>query len=363
MTQDEKIAFEEQARILLNEIVTDALSRDSKVFILTDTNTQQWCYPVFAEKIDGLTAHMIPITIPSGEINKTLESVSYIWKQLTTHQAGRDAVLINLGGGMISDIGGFAASCFKRGIRTIHIPTSLLSMIDASIGGKTAIDFMWYKNLIGTFYPAESILIFPEFLNSLPLPQIRSGLGEIIKYSLISDPDLLTFLPPKQHIAAITTDLLRACIHVKQQITLQDPKEKGLRKVLNFGHTAGHAIESYFLEEADAVTHGEAVAAGVLVALWLSVTVVGLSKEILKDYQDLYLQYFVPLEFASESIPDIVERMRHDKKNLGEETRFVLLRSPGQPVIDQTINPTLIEQALHYYLSIKYRYHGDTKNQ
>lgn len=314
--------------------------------VLTDSNTRQLCLPVFQNLIAGHAHALHHITIPAGEANKNLGQLSSIWQGLTLAGAGRDALLICLGGGMVTDIGGFAASTYKRGIDVVHIPTTLLAMVDAAIGGKTGIDFQHYKNHVGTFYLPEKVLIFSKFLNTLPDRQIKAGFAEVAKYALISGQPLPVF--PHSSQSEQWLDIIRASASSKMEIVGKDPNEKGLRKVLNFGHTVGHAIESYALAQGFDLLHGEAVAAGMLSEIWLSLQITQPARNILTNYIALYSQLFDKLPFGPESIDDLVLRMRHDKKNSGSQFMFVLLGSDGKAVWDVPVDEPLVRKSLEF---------------
>lgn len=351
MNPKEKIFFDPHATVYLQEVIQQFIAANRKIFLLTDANTEIHCIPLFRKIAGNHFGQIIHITIPAGESHKNLENITLIWQKLTEGDAGRDAMLINLGGGVVTDMGGFAASCFKRGIATIHIPTTLLAMVDAAIGGKTGIDFNYLKNHIGSFYQAEGVLIIPEFLSSLPLYELKSGLGEILKYSLISQPDLLKKIPSPENIRQIPHALIEQCAAAKRAITLADPTETGLRKVLNFGHTIGHALESFALENGQTLLHGEAVAAGMIAELWISTKECGLSETVLKHYQTIYNSYFDPFLFSIQEIPAIIKRMYHDKKNAGKSIRFVLLKEAGKAIYDIEVDEETIIQSLNFYLA------------
>lgn len=306
------INYAEDAALWLQQTMEARKFAGGAIVVLADTNTSQLCLPVFQNLIARQTQALSYITIPAGEANKNLEQLSQIWRGLTRAGAGRDALLICLGGGMITDIGGFAASTYKRGIKVVHIPTTLLAMVDAAIGGKTGIDFQHFKNHIGTFYQPEMVLIFSEFLNTLPERQIKAGFAEVVKYALISGQPLPVF--PQSSQSEQWLDIIRASANSKLEIVEKDPTEKGLRKVLNFGHTVGHALESYALAQGLDLLHGEAVAAGMLSEIWLSLQITQPARIALTNYLDLYSRLFEKLPFGPESIDDLVMRMRHDKK-------------------------------------------------
>ncbi|MBK7957891.1 MAG: 3-dehydroquinate synthase [Bacteroidetes bacterium] len=245
----------------------------SKILVLVDEHIEANCLPLLFSK-DSLI-HFELIKIPSGEEHKTLDTCQLIWDQFNQHHVDRNAVLINLGGGVICDMGGFAASTYKRGIDFINIPTTILAMVDASYGGKTGINFNGIKNNIGVFKNAIETIIHPVFLQTLPFRELRSGWAEIIKHGLIADRDYFARIEPITELTKITeaawTEIIRTSIQIKSSIVDQDPEEKGIRKILNFGHTIGHAIESASLKTDQPLLHGEAIAIGMLLEIELSV--------------------------------------------------------------------------------------------
>ena len=335
----------------LRNVLVECEKNKQKIVFLSDTHTNKYCVPVLMEMLEQSASNFHQIIIPAGEAHKTLDSVANIWQQLTAIGAGRDAFLINLGGGMVTDIGGFAASCFKRGIRTIHIPTSLLAMVDAAIGGKTGIDFQYFKNHIGTFYPSEMVLIFNEFLSTLPERELLSGFAEVLKYGFISDKQLLD-ADPQQFTTSPALTLIRQCVDIKKAITTLDPTEKAQRKILNFGHTIGHALESYALENEISLLHGEAIAAGMLAELYLSHRLLQLPLQVAENLSTTYKKFYKPYKFSENDITNLIERMFQDKKNNSNKLLFVLITSIGQAVYDQEVSIDLVRESLHYYLYI-----------
>ena len=324
----------------MQKIISDA----SKVFILTDENVFPFWLPEVAHWLHCDAA--IEIVIKPGEQHKNLQTVQRIWKTLMKHHADRNALLVNLSGGVITDLGGFAASTYKRGIKFINIPTTLLAMVDAAIGGKTGIDFGGGKNQIGTFAEAEVVIIDPVFLETLPERELLSGMAEMIKYGFVADANLLNINLEnyQQHITR--------CGEIKRSIVAQDPTEKDLRKILNFGHTIGHAIESHCLTTDYPLLHGEAVALGMLGALWLSVKQCGLDEKVLQDYvkQLPMLLSESELNLTETDVEPILGYLALDKKNRGEKPQFVLLEVVGKPVRDVEVEPSLIKQAWEYTL-------------
>ena len=330
----------------MNVKLKQIFDKTSKVFILTDENVAPFWLPEVEYWLNCKNA--VEIVIKAGERHKNLQTVQRIWKTLMKHHADRNALLINLGGGVVTDLGGFAASTYKRGIKFVNVPTTLLAMVDAAIGGKTGIDFGGSKNQIGTFTEAEEVIIDPVFLETLPQREICSGLAEMLKYGFIVDSNLLN-VNLENYQQYITH-----CGEIKREIVMQDPTEKGLRKVLNFGHTLGHAIESHCLTTDYPLLHGEAVALGMLGALWLSVRQCGLDEKVLQDFESQLpmLLSEVEISLSESDIEPILGYLVHDKKNKGEKPQFVLLEAVGKPVWDVEIEPNLVEESLQYIINI-----------
>ena len=320
------------------------LSKASQVFILTDENVAPFWLPETEYWLGCENA--VEIVIKSGEKYKTLQTVQRIWKTLMRHHADRNALLVNLGGGVITDLGGFAASTYKRGIRFINIPTTLLGMVDAAIGGKTGIDFGGGKNQIGTFAEPIVVITDPVYLETLDDREIRSGLAEMLKYGFIADSELL-HADVENYVTYI-----KRCGEIKREIVAKDPTEKGLRKILNFGHTLGHAIESHCLTTDFPLLHGEAVALGMMAALCISVKQCDLDASVLKNFENQLpmLLSECPIQLSEADIEPIMEYLVFDKKNKGEKPQFVLLESVGKPVWDVEVEPVLVSEALSYLL-------------
>lgn len=318
----------------------------SQLAVLTDEHSRQHCLPKIKEV---LPEPFTFIEIKSGEENKNLKSCSYIWQALTEAGFDRKGLLINLGGGVLTDMGGFCAATFKRGIRFINIPTTLLSQVDASAGGKLGIDFMGFKNHIGLFQDAEAVLIDADFLNTLPLQELRSGYGEVVKHALIADATHWEALQKRDWQQQDWQQIISHSITIKQEITTADPKEKGLRKVLNFGHTIGHAIESYFLEKGPKLLHGEAVAIGMLAEAYLSHLKTGLSARELEDCSSYICRVFPAVEIPEHAFGEIIHLTLQDKKNEKGTILCTLLRCIGEAVYDIAISRQEIEEALTWY--------------
>lgn len=329
----------------MSEKLKNTISEASQVFILTDENVAPFWLPEVAHWLHCDSA--VDIVIMAGEQHKNLQTVQRIWKTLLKHHADRNALLVNLGGGTITDLGGFAASTYKRGIKFINIPTTLLGMIDAAIGGKTGIDFGGGKNQIGTFAEAEEVLVDPVFLSTLPRREVLSGMAEMLKYGFIADDNLLNVNSEnyQQHIAR--------CGEIKREIVEKDPFEKGLRKILNFGHTLGHAMESYCLTTDFPMLHGEAVALGMEAALWISVCQCGLDEKVLKDYEKQLplLLSEAEMSLKGDDVDAIMDYLVYDKKNRGEYPQFVLLEAVGKPVWDVEVGLESVRESLQYVLN------------
>lgn len=319
--------------------LTDLISSHTKTFLLLDENTEKHCLQCL-NVIDS--QDVIKIVVPSGEQHKTIETVQYIWSKLIENHADRKSLLINIGGGMVSDIGGFAATCYQRGIDFINVPTTLLGMIDAAVGGKTGIDFQGLKNQIGLFSQPLAVVVLFGFLNTLPQRELLSGLAEIIKYGFIVDKYFLEAKLP------INPDFIEKAIAVKDGITRSDTTEKGLRKILNFGHTIGHALETYLIDNQKEMRHGEGVAMGMVSALYLSEKYRGLNPEITSFYKDLYAKNFNRFDLNGIPVNALMEIMLHDKKNEGGDIRFVLIEDYGKPVYDVVIKPEDIVDSIKY---------------
>ena len=329
----------------MNERLSTIIAEASKVFILTDENVASFWLPEAAHWLHCEAA--VDIVVKAGEQHKNLQTVQRIWKTLMKHHADRNALMISLGGGTITDLGGFAASTYKRGIKFINVPTTLLAMVDAAIGGTTGIDFGGSKNQIGTFAEAEEVIIDPVFLETLPERELFSGMAEMLKYGFIADAKLLEI-----NLENYQQFIVR-CGEIKREIVAQDPTEKGLRKILNFGHTLGHAIESHCLTTDYPLLHGEAVALGMLGALWLSVKQLGLDDSVLQNFENQLPVLISEAEISllGSDIEPILSYLVHDKKNKGENPQFVLLEAVGKPIWDVEVEPELVEESLQYTLN------------
>ena len=320
----------------------------SRFFVLTDENTGKHCLPVIRKHIDKLDNFDI-IEINAGEENKNIDFCVGVWKMLIDFSADRQSLLINLGGGVISDLGGFAASTYKRGIDFVHVPTTLLSQVDASVGGKTGIDLDNIKNIIGTFTQPKAVFIEHSFLQTLPERQILSGLAEMLKHGLIFDSDYWNKLKVSD-LHRPSAELVYHSVEIKNKVVIEDPHEKGIRKSLNFGHTIGHAVETYSLMNDDnPLTHGEAIAIGMICEAKLSQMKVGLSdgdlKEITGVIGDLYPAYGI----KESCYRELYSIMQKDKKNQSGKINCTLLTNIGQCRIDNICTENELYEGLRYY--------------
>jgi 3-dehydroquinate synthase len=323
----------------------------SSLFILVDEHTKNKCLPFFLTKVSPKFDFKI-ITIPAGENHKNLETCITVWQQLNDLQADRKSVLINIGGGMLTDLGGFVAATYKRGIRFINVSTSLLGMVDASVGGKTGIDFNNLKNHIGLFANPEMVLIDSNFLKTLPKRELVSGMAEIIKYGLSYDASLWDSIKTNKDL---NEDILKKWIYrsieIKSEVVLKDPKEENLRKILNFGHTIGHAIESYFLDSSikKTLTHGEAIAVGLITECYISSKLFQFPEKELSILKKYIITLFGKINFNQNDYYSILEFMKHDKKNSNGIVQFVLLENISVYKLNCEVDNSLIIEALDYY--------------
>lgn len=320
----------------LHEIIE---SVTGKVFLLCDENTYFHCYE---QLIQNLKVRIYPIVIKPGENEKNLQTCTYIWNILTTENADKQALLINLGGGVITDIGGFVAATYKRGIKYINVPTSLLAMVDAASGGKTGVNFNHLKNMIGVIYPPKLVVIHEPFLKTLPPQHLKNGFAEMLKHALLSNEEELNQIINSSHINLyLTTDNILNSLSIKEKIVAQDPNENGLRKVLNLGHTIGHAIESVAMQIGVNILHGEAVAVGLIVMIKLSVSKMNFDPiKAQKITHYIYSNYSVP-NWLLEQKSILLKATLQDKKNSHNQIKMVLLKDVGHPVYD--INCTIDE--------------------
>jgi 3-dehydroquinate synthase len=321
----------------------------SKIFFLVDELTEKHCLPILIESLEIADYDIIEVS--SGEENKNIDFCIGIWRMLIDFGADRNSLLINVGGGVITDMGGFAASTFKRGIDFVQVPTTLLSQVDASVGGKTGIDMDHLKNIIGTFTQPQAVFIDTIFLKTLPQRQLVSGFAEMLKHGLIADRDYF-YLLKEASPEAIDAELIRHSISIKNAVVLQDPEEKGLRKILNFGHTVGHAVESFSLQEGrNPLLHGEAIAIGMICEAFLSTQKTGLPADELTEIVATFKHFYGKYTIKEASIPAILEVMKSDKKNTSGKINCSLLTQIGQCTIDSFCTEEELCESLIFYLN------------
>lgn len=344
-SQTYEVHIGELAQAALNQHI--AKNSYSKIVVLVDENTKKYCLPLFKKMIKFPIDSIFEIE--SGEENKHIHTCLQVWEHLSNFDADRKSLLINLGGGVLTDLGGFVASTFKRGIDFINIPTTLLSMVDASIGGKTGVDLGTLKNQIGVINQPQMVLVFPQFLKTLDPRQLKSGYAEMLKHGLIRDSDYWMALREEGKFSEASS--IQRSIAIKNDVVLVDPNEKGLRKILNFGHTLGHAIESYCLDNPNKKTllHGEAIAIGMILEGYLSHELKGLPKLSLEEIKETFLTYFEKVEFDRDDIDAVLKLLKYDKKNSHGDINFVLLQSIGDAVTDVKIPDHLFHKAFEYY--------------
>ncbi len=347
ITSSYAVHFNEKAYKALNSHLEKA--GYSKIFILVDENTHEHCLPDFMMNLSG-TYDIEIIEIEEGEVNKNIATCTQVWEVLSELDADRKSLMINLGGGVVTDLGGFVASTFKRGIDFINVPTSLLAMVDASVGGKTGVDLGKLKNQIGVINQPQMVLVITAFLNTLNERQLNSGFAEMLKHGLIQDRNYWSHL--KQIIGYDNLDHdIYSSVLLKNAVVLQDPTEQNLRKILNFGHTLGHAIESFFLESKQhpLLLHGEAIAIGMILEGYLSYQLAGLSLADLEAIKSTFLKRYAKIDFDKVDLSEILSLLKFDKKNSHGNINFVLLKSIGEPVIDIKVSEDLLMDAFAYY--------------
>ena len=333
----------------LGQSLTQAIDevKHDLLFVLCDETTERLCLPVISDFECMRGAQLI--TIPATDTHKTLESLSHVWSELQRMGATRHSLMVNLGGGMVTDLGGFAASTFKRGIPYINIPTTLLSMVDASVGGKTGINFGGLKNEIGVFNNARSVILDTTFLRTMDHENICSGYAEMLKHGLINNEKMwaeLITLNVEQ--LTLNAQMIADNVAVKQRIVTEDPTEQGIRKALNLGHTAGHAFESLALER-QPVLHGYAVAWGMIVELYLCCVKTNFPQDKMRQTVAFIKENYGRMAITCDDYPHLIELMHHDKKNQGNSINFTLLGGIGDIRINQTATEEEIKDALDFY--------------
>lgn len=333
--------------------------RGTQWIILVDENTRHHCLPYLFRELPLPESTEI-ITIAAGEGSKTMENATHIWIELNRIRADRNSILVCLGGGVVTDLGGFSAALYHRGMKVIHIPTSLIAQVDAALGGKTAVNLGYLKNQTGVYYNPAYLFINPVFLQTLPESEIISGIAELVKNLLLGNPEKWKKIR-NLSLTSIKSDLLTQqgwnkwaipAIRYKTKVIKSDFKETGIRKSLNFGHTIGHALESLYLSaDRKPLTHGEAVAAGLVCASWLSYKKCGLTLIDLQDITKFIRRLFRPVLFDSASVNEILGFIKSDKKSVNKESRFTLLACPGKPVINIPCTEEEIVESLNFYQS------------
>ncbi len=347
--KDYNIVFKDEGYALLNQHIAKA--NYSIIFILVDTNTHEHCLSRFLSNLETESPLEV-IEIDAGEAHKTIETCSGVWAALSELNGDRKSLLINVGGGVVTDLGGFVACTFRRGIDYINVPTSLLAMVDASVGGKTGVDLGTLKNQIGVISNPKLVLVDPWFLGSLPLEQLRSGYAEMLKHGLIADQEYWEEVSQNRYDDLESVgQLIYRSITIKNKVVLEDPREDHVRKTLNFGHTLGHAIESYFMDQPahKQLLHGEAIAIGMILAAFLSKEICGLSDKQLQEITHGIFLFYDSVHFTDEDITDIIDLLKYDKKNSHGQIYFVLLEQIGKPVIDKKVSNELILRAFNFY--------------
>ncbi|MBO7609940.1 MAG: 3-dehydroquinate synthase [Muribaculaceae bacterium] len=328
-------------------IILGAL-QPSSVLVLVDDNTRLHVLPHLKQAIGDATV----ICIPAGEQYKSLETVTKVWNEMIAAGATRQSVMVNLGGGTVTDLGGFVASTFKRGIRFINIPTTILGAVDAGVGGKTGIDFSGFKNEIGVFRNAESVIISSCFFNTLPIEEIKSGFAEMLKHGMLNSHDefsrlIGTDLVKNDWINSL--DIIENSVKTKQSIVTADPMEQGLRRALNLGHTVGHALESLSLKRGKPVTHGHAVACGLVTEAVLSHMTLKFPSEDLHLLATFVRDHYGAINITCKDYPSLLQFMHHDKKSRSGEINCTLLRQCGDFVIDNVVSDNEMQTALDIY--------------
>lgn len=335
----------------LNNYLKD--NRFSKIFIIVDNNTHVHCLPHFMSNLEtDLDCEIIEID--AGEVNKNIDTCVGVWNALSELGADRKSLIINVGGGVVTDLGGFIACTFKRGLKYINVPTSLLAMVDASVGGKTGVDLGALKNQVGVISSGDMVLVDTSFLDTLPQNHLKSGLAEMLKHGLIYDASYWNKFLDLNGLTLNDLDtLIHQSVQIKNTVVTIDPLENGLRKTLNFGHTLGHAIESYFLieEDKEELLHGEAIAIGMIMETYISSELLGFPEGDLESVKSTFLNIFKKILIEPSDYDAIIDLLKYDKKNEHGNINFVLLEKIGVPKIDCLVDNKLIMKAFDYYAS------------
>ena len=342
-----RIIISKQLQTDLAEAIAEC--EHDRIFVLVDETTDKLCWALVKDYLCLKDAQTI--VIGATDRRKNLDTLVHVWESLQQGKATRHSLLINLGGGMVTDLGGFAASTYKRGINFINVPTTLLAMVDASVGGKTGINFGGLKNEIGVFNDAEFVLLDTNWLRTLDEANIRSGYAEMLKHGLIADEtmwaELINFNLAQPNLLQLAS-MLNKSVRIKERIVTEDPHEKGIRKALNLGHTFGHAFESWAMKR-QPVLHGYAVAFGLIAELYLATTQTDFPTERMRQTVNFIRAYYGSLPITCNDYPELIELMHHDKKNRGNEINVTLLGGIGDIRIDQTITEEDIKEALDFF--------------
>ena len=343
----QRIIISKQLQTDLAEAIAEC--EHDRIFVLVDETTNKLCWSLVKDYLCLKDAQTI--VIGATDRRKNLDTLVHVWESLQQGKATRHSLLINLGGGMVTDLGGFAASTYKRGINFINVPTTLLAMVDASVGGKTGINFGGLKNEIGIFNDAEFVLLDTNWLQTLDEENIRSGYAEMLKHGLIADEtmwaELINFNLAQPNLRQLAS-MLNKSVRIKERIVAEDPHEKGIRKALNLGHTFGHAFESWAMKR-QPVLHGYAVAFGLIAELYLATTQTDFPTERMRQTVNFIRAYYGSLPITCNDYPELIELMHHDKKNRGNEINVTLLGGIGDIRIDQTITEEDIKEALDFF--------------
>ena len=349
------ILFNQDGYQELNDYIKN--NNFNKILILTDDNTKENCLHIFISTITSINdevsnlikSRLFYCSVKHGEYSKNIDTSIQIWKFLIDNRFKRSDLIINLGGGMITDLGGFVASTFMRGIKFVNVPTTLLGMVDASIGGKTGIDYREIKNIIGVFEFAKIILVDYSFLYTLNKRQKAAGYAEMIKHSLINKKSEFDTIKKLDSIDDIPHQMIYESIITKVSVIDIDPLESNIRKFLNYGHTLGHAIESHLLGTDRELLHGEAIAIGIILETYLSFLKTGFDYNIADDIKTHINKHFDLIKFSDSDISQVISLLKHDKKNSDDNPMFVLLENLGKPLINQSVTEMEIEDAFNFY--------------
>ena len=337
--------------VVITDDVADTLKQAlsvrqyDKIAVIVDEHTEAHCLPFIS---DTVGEHWL-LPIKSGEEHKTLDTCAQLWHALTDASFGRKDLVINLGGGVIGDMGGFVASTYKRGLDFINLPTTLLAQVDASIGGKLGIDFDGLKNHIGLFKAPELVIVFPEFIETLPKRELYSGFAEVIKHALIKDASYWLRITGSDFGSYDWNELIAHSVDIKKEVVSGDPFEGGERKILNFGHTIGHAVETHFLHSDKRLLHGEAIAVGMICESYLSHKFAGLSEEKLKEIVAFIVDVYQPVEIDTHLFDTIIQLTLQDKKNHAGFVNYSLLKDIGRCGFDYQVSKQLVLDSLFFY--------------